>query len=68
MKTNKQGLTYIASCLDMTLTQLLLYYTSNDDFKITVDEFLEDINSRRITNGLEKLDINSYLSDLVESN
>ena len=67
LKTNKQGLTFIAKSLKMSLEQFLFFYTANDDFKKSVDVCIKDINSRRVPNGFEKLDVYSLLVDLVES-
>lgn len=66
-KTNKQGLTFIAERLDITLTQLAFYYTLSDDFKEIIDDHLNEVNPRRIENGLEKLDVMKYVKTLCKS-
>ena len=66
LKTNKQGLTFIAECLDMTLTQLVFFYTASDDFQETIDETLNQLNPTRIENGLEKLDVMKYVKTLCK--
>jgi hypothetical protein len=55
---NIETLTYIAERNNMTLTDFVFGYLVNDEFKEAVDVCLDDINSRRIPNGLEKLEIN----------
>jgi len=65
LKTNKQGLTFIAECLDITLTQLAFYYTLSDDFKESIDETLNQLNPTRVKNGLEKLDVMKYVKTLI---
>jgi phosphopantetheine adenylyltransferase len=65
-KTNKEGITYIAECLDMTLMRFITCYITSDEFADMVDNTIKEINPRRIENGLEELDVNSLLVDLAE--
>ena len=67
LKSNKQGLTFIAESLKMSLEQFLFFYTVSDDFKETVDDTLNQLNPQRVQNGLEKLDVNEYLETLAQS-
>lgn len=66
LKTNKQGLTFIAECLNMTLMRLITFYITSDDFKDMVDKTVNELNPRRVKNGLEKLDVNKLILDLAE--
>lgn len=56
--TNIETLTYIANRNGMTLNEFVFSYLLDDEFKKAVDELFEDMNSRRIPNGLEKLQVN----------
>jgi hypothetical protein len=57
MKTNKQVITFLAGRLNLTLEQLIYGYFKFDEMKISIDKYLDDINSRRIPNGWEKAEI-----------
>jgi hypothetical protein len=57
MKTNKQVITFLAGRLNLTLEHLVYAYLSMDEMKISIDKYLDDINSRRIPNGWEKAEI-----------
>jgi hypothetical protein len=67
MKTNKQAITFLASRLNVSLEQLVCGYMTNDNVKSVIDKYLDDINSRRVPNGLEKAEITiDLIEDLVE--
>ena len=67
MKTNKQVIQFLAGRLNVSLEHLVYAYFNNDDIKIFIDKYLDDINSRRIPNGWEKAEITiDLIKDLVD--
>jgi hypothetical protein len=65
-KTNKEGLTYLAECFDMTLMRFIICYIKSDEFMNVVDNIIKELNPGRIENGLEELDVHSLLVDFAE--
>ena len=59
-------LTTISNRLNITLNQLILYYSVSDEFKEGVDELLRSVNTRRVENGSKKIDMDFYLNSLVD--
>jgi len=49
--------------LDMSLIQLVFFYTANDEFKDLVDGYLKQINT--IRKG-KKINMNDYINSLAE--
>jgi hypothetical protein len=55
---NIEILTLIANRQNKTLNDLVYEYLTNDEFKVMADILFANINSRRIPNGLEPVEIN----------
>jgi hypothetical protein len=61
--TSEQVVERIASRLKINVETLSLIYFSNPQAKNHIDECLDDINSRRVKNGLEPVIIKKHLVD-----
>ena len=55
---NIETITRIAERNNMTLNDFVYSYLLDDEFEKAVNELFDDMNSRRIPNGLEKLEVN----------
>ena len=61
MKTNKEILEAVAKHNGVTLEQLVYGYLTDDNIKSALDLWMDNVNSRRVPNGGEKVCVNFEL-------
>ena len=67
LRTNIQVLNYVSNHLKMILPELVYNYLHNEEFKSLCNEYFDNINSRRVPNGLEKVEVNQSVIDYLNT-